>query len=179
MAAAVVRVRWEDGHFAPTRLWRPVAWLAVAVLLLGALKLYYSGTLSFLEYQTPIAAACGLVLALVVLADRSSPLVRLLGQRHMVAAGLASYSVFLWHDPLVRSFRDWGLTLDGSGGFVANLLLIGAVSGIASAATYRFVEKPALARKRSWQRESAPSAPEPAPAPEADLVPAPAPSAAR
>jgi hypothetical protein len=81
-----------------------------------------------------------------------------LDSRALFAAGLASYSLFLWHDPLVREFREVGLTLDGRGGFIANLALLGLVAGVASALTYRLVERPALKLKRPWQRREGPSA---------------------
>jgi peptidoglycan/LPS O-acetylase OafA/YrhL len=157
MALAVARVLWEDDRFALPRWWRPVALAAAAVFAIGGMKLYYQGTLSYLEYQTPIAVGCGLILGLVVLSEPTTRLHRFLDWRPVFAAGLASYSLFLWHDPLVRAFRDAGLTIDGRAGFFVNLALIGVVAGIASTLTYRFVEKPALARKRSWQAPGEPS----------------------
>jgi peptidoglycan/LPS O-acetylase OafA/YrhL len=151
MAVAALRVRWERRGGTLPRAWRPLAAVVAAVLVAVAAGLYYPGTLSYLEYQTPIAVACALVLCLVVFPSGRSRVLPLLESRPMVAAGLASYSLFLWHDPLLRAFRDAGWTFDGRGGFVVNLLVVGAVSAVASAVTYRFVEKPALAMKRRWQ----------------------------
>jgi peptidoglycan/LPS O-acetylase OafA/YrhL len=148
MALAVLRVLWEDGELRLPRWWQSAAlagavgFAALAVKLQGAF-------LSFLEYQTVMAVGCGFLLALVVFAERGSLLVRFLCWKPVLATGLASYSLFLWHDPLVRGLRDAGLTLPGRSGFLFNLLLIGVVSGVAAALTYRFVEKPALARKRA------------------------------
>lgn len=151
MGLALMRVRWEDGR---VRFGRTSACLAVVTaigLILGAAAAYQRRSLSFIEYQTPIAAGCALLLGVVVFSP-GSRLVRMLSSRPMLAAGLASYSLFLWHDPLVRAFQHAGLTFDGRFGFLVNLTIIGTVSGAASALTYRFVEKPALARKRAWQR---------------------------
>lgn len=178
MALAVARVLWEDGRLRLPAWWGAAALAGALGLALLSLKLYYSGVLSGLEYQTPIAAACALLLGLVVLAP-SSRLVRVLDSKPFFAAGLASYSLFLWHDPLVRGIRDAGLTLNGQAGFLVNLALIGFVSAVASTLTYRFVERPALARKRSWQREAQDRiAAEPgeraAPAPAPASAPAPA-----
>jgi peptidoglycan/LPS O-acetylase OafA/YrhL len=65
----------------------------------------------------------------------------------LVAVGLASYSLFLWHEPVVRWLQQRGLTSGGTGGFWVNLLVLGALSGLLSGLTYRFVERPALRRK--------------------------------
>lgn len=176
MALAIVYVRWEDGMLLPRR-WRPVAAVTALGLVLLATKLFYRGTLNFTEYQTPIALACGLVLALVVFAPPTSKLLVVLQHRAIVAVGLGSYSLFLWHDPLLRAVRNAGLTFDGAAGFVPNLLIVAAMAGVASALTYRFVEKPALARKRTWQSPEAAGAVEAEPVgslEESDLKPEPA-----
>ena len=151
MAVAVLRVLWEDGRLPLPRGWRPAALVAAGVIALVAAKLYYAGTLSLVEYQSLIAVSCAILLALVVFAAEQSRTIRFLTWRPVFLAGLASYSLFLWHEPLVRAFRDAGLTLDGTGGFVVNLLLVSLVSGAAAGLTYAYVERPALARKRIWQ----------------------------
>lgn len=162
MALAVVRVRWEDGAVRFGRRSGYAAAVGAAAFALVGTALYTSGTLDILEYQTPMAVACALLLGLVVFAGPGSRLVALLSTRPVFAAGLGSYSLFLWHDPLLRFFRDAGLTASGRPGFLLNLALIGLVAGVASGLTYRFVEKPALARKRTWQQGDA-TAPSPRP----------------
>ena len=72
---------------------------------------------------------------------------RALEVRPIVAVGLVSYSLFLWHEPLIRWLREHGMTLSGSAGFVANLVVVGAVAGLLSFLTYRYIELPALRRK--------------------------------
>jgi peptidoglycan/LPS O-acetylase OafA/YrhL len=86
-------------------------------------------------------------------------LARLLEARPLVVAGLVSYGVFLWHEPLVLALRDDGLTLSGTDGFLVNLGVLTLVTGIASWATYRWVELPALRRRTPrgrWRRERTP-----------------------
>jgi peptidoglycan/LPS O-acetylase OafA/YrhL len=103
-------------------------------------------------------------LAVVVLPDRApspSLLVGLLASRPLVAVGLASYSLFLWHDPVQRLLHERGLTMDGSGGLVVNLAVLGLLSGLLSALTYRFVERPALRRKTRPQPQPAPQTSQP------------------
>jgi peptidoglycan/LPS O-acetylase OafA/YrhL len=146
MALAVARVESEDGRLSLPRWWRPA--VAGALLAVGAfVTLFGEGALSYSPSNTLVAAACALLLALVVLpGDRSSrsPLLRVLEWRPLVLAGVVSYSVFLWHEPLIRWLDDRGLTVAGRGGFVVNLALVGAVTAVAATLTYRLVEAPAL-----------------------------------
>jgi peptidoglycan/LPS O-acetylase OafA/YrhL len=85
-----------------------------------------------------------------------------LESRVLVAVGLASYSLFLWHYPILWWLRDHGLTLGGGwGALLINVVIVGAIAGALSALTYRYVELPALRRKRSTR-----VAPVPAPQPD-------------
>jgi peptidoglycan/LPS O-acetylase OafA/YrhL len=70
-----------------------------------------------------------------------------------------NYSLFLWHEPLQRLLHERGLTLDGSGGFVVNMVVLGVLSGLLSALTYRYVERPALRRKTPAASPSQPTRP--------------------
>ncbi len=152
MTLAVARVLWEDGRLRfPPGSGLATA-LAIAGLLSAAVILRDQDLLSALDIQTPIAAACALALGLVVFSSPRNPLVRFLTWRPVFGLGVASYSVFLWHYPLIRWLDSQGLTLAGRAGFVSNLALAGALTVIASTITYRFVERPALARKRLWYR---------------------------
>ena len=147
MALGVVRVLWEDGRVRLRRWWRPAAVTAILTLSAVALKLDYSGWINFDEEQSLLAVACGLLLALVVLPAPRSLLVRVLEGRPFVGLGLVSYGVFLWHDPILRALRDGHVTESGRVGFAFDLLLVGGITVAASILLYRFVEKPALARK--------------------------------
>ena len=151
MAVSVGHVLWEDGRLSPRRWVLPSALVGSTALAVVATKLYYGGRVDAVEQQTPFALACAVLLALVVTASPRSLLRRFLTLRLVYLAGLASYSLFLVHDPLVRSFREWGLTVSGVGGFFVNLLLIGTVSFTLAAIIYRLVERTALGRKRGWQ----------------------------
>jgi peptidoglycan/LPS O-acetylase OafA/YrhL len=151
LIVAVLRVEWEDGRLRVPS-WVPAASLSGAVLVaVGTARLMSDGHIGFHKYGTLMALACGLLLASVVLPggdrQRRSLLVRALEVRPIVAVGLVSYSLFLWHEPLIRWLREHGMTLSGSAGFVANLVVVGAVAGLLSVLTYRYIELPALRRK--------------------------------
>jgi peptidoglycan/LPS O-acetylase OafA/YrhL len=165
MGLAVLRVLWEDGRLRLPPLWRTGCVVLAAALTVVSLKLFYTGPLNGLEYQSPIAWACALLLATIVLAPPTSRAVRLLTLRPFVAVGLASYSLYLWHDPIVRALRDAGLTAGGRPGMLLNLLVVSTLAGIASALTYRYVEQPALRRKRAWQRPAERATPQHEPQP--------------
>jgi peptidoglycan/LPS O-acetylase OafA/YrhL len=153
MALAILRVDSEDGLLSLPRWWRKATMTGVlfayaAVSVFGQSRPGWQ--ISYSLGNTLVAAACALVLALVVLpADRvaGSRLVRMLEVRPLVAAGVVSYSIFLWHEPLIRWLAAQGVTLAGSGGFAVDLLFVATVTGLASTLTYRFVEAPALRLK--------------------------------
>jgi peptidoglycan/LPS O-acetylase OafA/YrhL len=124
--------------------WSVAALLAIPLLLLGALRMSaLYGELS--------ALACALLVALVVLPapspERPRRVTRLFASPAMATVGLAAYSVFLWHGPVIDFLREEGLTVSGPSGFAVNLALVVAVTGVLSLLTYRYVERPALRLK--------------------------------
>ncbi len=149
MALAVLFVDWEDGRLRLPRRWRVFATIAAligyAVTARGTVP---GDQLSHSPYNTLMALCCSLVLAAVVLSprrgDRPSPMARLLDHPVLVSGGVISYSVFLWHEPLVRWFRDQGITRAGPGGLLLNLALVSLATLLLSVLSYRLVEAPAL-----------------------------------
>lgn len=157
MALAVLRVDVEQGRvrFA-RRLRRLAAPIGLAAYLLTATMTGMKEQLSYSFYNTLMAVAFTCLLALVVLpSDRgSSRLVRFLDSRPLVWGGLISYSLFLWHEPLVLWLERHGLTAGGQVGFVASTVLLLTVAAVLSTVTYRFVERPALRLKSRGKRAS-------------------------
>jgi peptidoglycan/LPS O-acetylase OafA/YrhL len=155
MALAVLHVLVRHGYVRLPRRWPLIvgATLLVDVAMVVALTdremLWQWGLTN--PYQRLTALACVLLVALVVLPrsamSRASTLILILESRPLFLTGLASYSLFLWHEPIIRFLAEQGLTMGGRGGFLTNLGVVAVVSGILSATTYRFVERPALARK--------------------------------
>jgi peptidoglycan/LPS O-acetylase OafA/YrhL len=152
MTVAVLRVDSEDRLLRLPRHWaKGAVFLALLAYGLTAHHTYIDEHLSYSPWNTVMALACAMALAIVVLParrPRASRLVRLLEWRPLVAAGVGSYSVFLWHEPLVRWLADHGLTLAGTAGFIVNTIVLAAVTGGLSVLTYRYVESPALRRRR-------------------------------
>jgi peptidoglycan/LPS O-acetylase OafA/YrhL len=164
MALAVVRVDAENGITRFARGLRLVAApLALAAGVLSLRMTTLSDELGFSLYNTLMAVGFACLLALVVLPPRRANvpiLVRILETRPFVWAGLISYSVFLWHEPIVRWLEGHGLTATGTAGLVGNTLLLLTLTVALSTLTYRWIELPALRQKgRASRRGAVPEAP--------------------
>jgi peptidoglycan/LPS O-acetylase OafA/YrhL len=148
MLVAVLRVAHEDGTVSLARPLRIGVAGAALVVAAGAVKLTYAGDLSFEEEQSLLTVSCALLLALVVLPPARSHIVRVLGWGPLVYLGTISYSIFLWHEPVLRFMRENGLTAGGTEGFGIDLVSLTAISLVLASVTYALVEKPALSAKR-------------------------------
>ena len=151
MALAVLEASWETGALRVGGRTRGGAIVVAVALSIVATKAQADGRLDFVDSQTLMAVAGALLLGFVVFAPPEALSVRVLESRPFAAAGAWSYGIFLWHWPLLNELRDRGLTQDGVGGFLFNLGLVSLATFIVAAITYRFVEKPALRRKRRSQ----------------------------
>jgi peptidoglycan/LPS O-acetylase OafA/YrhL len=176
MAIAVVHTEVADGRLRLREHWRRVALALSVIVFVPCAWTMHQGEQSYLLQNTGEALAIALAFATVVMPDRPAdrPLraVRVLESRVLVAVGLASYSLFLWHLPLINWLREHGLTFSGPDGLLINLVLVAAVAGSLSALTYRFVERPALAHKRSMRRTRAAHGRTAVSAPAAAIAPA-------
>jgi peptidoglycan/LPS O-acetylase OafA/YrhL len=139
--------------------WRPstglkifgVSLIATAVLAVGAnLVPIFSSNL------TGLAAA-----TLVLLVALPSPsngrsqnrLAQILEGPRIRYVGLISYSIYLWHVPVMWSFRERGLLWGGDWmGLVMNTLVITSVTLVAASITYFLIERPAIKLNQFFQR---------------------------
>ncbi len=98
------------------------------------------------------------LLVVVVLGRLDSPFNRLLSTRWFVATGRWSYGIYLWHLPLiVITEKRFGFP-DGVGGLVLQLGWVLALSISLAAATYAWVERPAIAWSHGSRTRLAPAA---------------------
>lgn len=74
-------------------------------------------------------------------------------------AGMISYSLYLWHVPVIFFLREHypSLRYETVGGFAIAFVLVMVITWVLSEITYALVERPALARKRAMVRIEAPS----------------------
>ena len=122
---------------------------ALAVALIGTSSL--GGPPGFPEtsLQEEVRLGCAAVvavtlLAVVVLGGPDSPVSRLLGTKGFVAIGRWSYGIFLWHFPLIVILQDDITYPDGPAGLAFRLVWILGLSILLGAATYAWVEQPAI-----------------------------------
>jgi peptidoglycan/LPS O-acetylase OafA/YrhL len=165
MLIALLRLHWEERP--PTWLRGPLGvgdwWMVAAALI--TLWQFDSYNRSYL-----IAVATFLALGACVLPVSRGRLVRALDWRPLAVIGVASYSLYLWHDPIVTRL---GTLHHIPHGYIPQLLIAGAVSIVVALISYRLIEAPFLALRRQWSSARASVVDEPAAVAEANL-PAPA-----
>ncbi|GAU67067.1 putative acyltransferase [Streptomyces sp. NBRC 110611] len=141
----------------------PLAALALAGLLALAL---HSGPESFTAtFYHPIASALWTVLVFsTVHIRRTNALQRVLTARRLTAVGLVSYSLFIWHEPVMRQLYQAGLLPAGPSGFPYALLIVYLVALPVAAVSYWLLEYPAglLGRLRDSRGRPREFYPEPA-----------------
>jgi peptidoglycan/LPS O-acetylase OafA/YrhL len=152
MLLAILTVQVEDGRLRLPRGWWPVTAVALLALAGTTAAAFDKGIINQYLYDSLMALACGLFLSLIVLAgsgrDRTPASMGWLEARPIVWVGVVSYSLFLWHEPIIWWLRDRGLLASGgAAGFLLNVVIVGTVSLLLSALTYKLVELPALRRK--------------------------------
>ena len=156
MLLAILRAEAELGRLR-IRGWQ---WALAAVAAMGAvgvaMKLQRAGHLSPQVQFALFAPAFTWLIATVVLARRQI-VSRVLETRAIALVGLVSYSLFLWNQPVALLLHREGLDAGGGrSGYLANVLLLFGISLAAATITYRFVERPALMRRRPTPTRSNP-----------------------
>jgi peptidoglycan/LPS O-acetylase OafA/YrhL len=145
------------------RGWFSRTWLAVLLMVVAA-AIGTSPLGGPVEYvpasfrERSIRFACATLLAVLLLlacalSRPDSLLVRFMSTRFMVATGRWSYGIYLWHLPVIVLIEDEFVHRTGVGGFFLWMTTIFAVTIPLGAATYAWVEKPAIAwSKRTRSR---------------------------
>ncbi|MDQ0743881.1 peptidoglycan/LPS O-acetylase OafA/YrhL [Clavibacter sp. B3I6] len=148
MAAAVILLTLSADERLRDRV---AAWRVPAGIVAAALVIVASVVPVGAFEESVVAASCALLLLLVALPRRGGslgPVTRVLELRWIAWLGTISFSVYLWHLPVIRFLRRAGLVLpDTLGGFALNTLVVGAVTLVLAAATYYAIERPALRLK--------------------------------
>lgn len=137
---ALLRVHWDAARPGWTRrsvAAEPAGWLAAGAALF--LVVFWRYRLDAL-----LLPACFLVIGACVLPLRSERGLRWLDARPLVLVGVASYSLYLWHEPIVSRLAH----IHQLSSFAA-LLAVSLVACVALAVvSYRFVEATFLRRRR-------------------------------
>jgi peptidoglycan/LPS O-acetylase OafA/YrhL len=160
MVLAVIRVEVLGGRLAIAPRTRTLLLPAAVALLVGSMwGLGSTGQLTASAWNTTAALAIAALMALVVLprpgAD-TSRVVRFLEWPAVAGMGVVSYGVFLWHQPIVDALRLHDLLAHGLAGGAVNYAVVLLLAAAVAALSHRFVEAPALRRKRRTVAAPAP-----------------------
>jgi len=145
MFVAMLRIAWNDAR--PAWLRGPLA--SPTVWLLATIPLWLLQADRFSDW--PVAIAAFLTVGACVLPLREERSVRALEWRPLALLGIASYSLYVWHDPIIDELASAGV-----GGYFP-LLAVGLVLSVAAAVvSYRVIEAPFLRLRKRWSKSSAP-----------------------
>jgi peptidoglycan/LPS O-acetylase OafA/YrhL len=143
MLVALIRLRWRES---PPR-WLRDRVLSSDLLILASLPLWAFAFYNY-DYAALTAPASALVVAACVLPLRRGPVVRALAWRPLAALGVASYSLYLWHLPIVQSLGD-----HVTHSFVPLLTLAVPLCVGVAVLSYRAIEAPFLSLRRKWSAD--------------------------
>ena len=117
----------------------------------GIFRSYWLRPSLQLEVFGHLGEATGFALLIAAAACGSGPGVAWLGWRPLAALGAISYGLYLWHLPLLITMREAGLLPHA---LVPRMLTVLAVSTVAAAASWRWIERPCIERR--WAKRPEP-----------------------
>jgi peptidoglycan/LPS O-acetylase OafA/YrhL len=160
MLLALIRLSWEEQR--PGWLRGPLAsadlWIAASAGLC-ALNIFWQFSLPSMNAMVIILLVSVLLVGACVLPLRAGPLVRVLEWRPLAVIGVASYSLYLWHDPVLKALAksSWAPS-----GFVGLLAVGLPLCCLVAFASYALIEAPFLRLRRRWARSTPPHSGTPA-----------------
>ena len=140
---------WTRGAVGNPDVWLLAA-LPVIVFCVYRLDLHYLN-----------AIAGFLVLGAAALPLGQGRLVRLLDWRPLAILGVMTFSLYIWHVPLIDLFYE-----DVPSGFIPLLAVTLPIVIVVGAISYFIIEKPFLSQRRTWSPDTAAKSPDTAPAQE-------------
>lgn len=153
--ALVVAIREERGP----ALSRPARWALAAsgsAVVVAAFAMSSTTQFSQVFFYTVAAAGFGLVIAASVFAPRRGSS-RVLGSPALTLLGLISYSMYLWHEPLMLLLAHLGLfPVPGSGNaFPAGVLVLVPATVAVGWLSYWIIEYPTSKLRRTRDQSGA------------------------
>lgn len=112
--------------------------------LSGIVALALIGQAIGLYFHTLFSAAFTLIVASTVLAPMGSSFQRLMQAKPLLALGLISYSLYLWHEPILRELGARNILISQDpAAFFRNVLILLPLALLAATASYWIIEYPA------------------------------------
>lgn len=148
MLLAVLRLGWprlpavlRTGLFGSGTAWLAAGLtLWVGLLVVARLAIPSAGALA------AIVAIDLLLLGGCLLPVRQGRTVRVLDARPLAAIGIVSYSLYAWHDPILREIASW----NPPGGLLGLLAIALPACAVVTVASHLLVERPGMALRRCW-----------------------------
>jgi peptidoglycan/LPS O-acetylase OafA/YrhL len=146
MLVAFLDVAWQHGipRWTRTRLGSQSLWLLTAVAVWMLMIWLQPGEAPL---EMAVLATAFLVIGGIALPLRQGRLARILDWRPLAVLGVASYSLYLWHQPIILRLLAGGhLPTD----FGVAVLVVGPMLVAVALASYALLEWPALRLRRRW-----------------------------
>lgn len=125
--------------------------VAGALIVAVAVAVRYRSEATALFFDTVTAVGFTMIVSAVAFdSGRATRLSRTLQWRPLVAAGVASYSIYLWHHLLIQRLADAGVLRSPLSWLPVNIAIVLAVTLAVAAASYLLIERPFLKLRRRW-----------------------------
>ena len=117
--------------------------LAALAILVTAFATRQANTWSGVYFSTLCAAGFGCLVAAATLGPPRDRFGRMLSGRPLLWLGSISYSVYLWHEPVLLALAGWrGLVPQTPGAFLPDVLVVLSVSVLAGWLSFQIIERP-------------------------------------
>ncbi|HVL88986.1 MAG TPA: acyltransferase [Actinomycetota bacterium] len=122
-----------------------------SAIVVAAVGIRYRSAATAAFFDTLTAAGFTLIVAAVAYGQpRLSRLSRSLHWRPLIAAGVVSYSIYLWHHPLIERLHEAGVLRSEFAWLPLNIVVVLAITIAVAAASYLLIERPFLKLRRRW-----------------------------
>jgi peptidoglycan/LPS O-acetylase OafA/YrhL len=112
------------------------------------------GAAETLYFHSLCGLGVALLLASTALAGREVAWTRIVANRRLQVIGLVSYSVYIWHEPLMTQLARHSLLISvAPHAFPANALVLAIATLALAYGSYRIIEKPALQLRHLFTRD--------------------------
>jgi len=138
--AVIVAARRSKPVFAG--VWPTVLRVTGLLIVLGATALNRSHTWGQAGYHDLSALGWGLLLASTVLGAKGQAWSRWLSWRPLTFVGLLSYSIYMWHEPLMMLLANVGLISRQPEALPAAILVMLVAATLVGALSYQLIEYP-------------------------------------
>ena len=155
MALAVVAAaRRSEPVFAG--VWPTVLRVVALVIVLGATTWNRSGTWGQVAYHDVSALGWGLLLASTVLGRKGQAWSRWLSWRPLTLVGLLSYSIYMWHEPLMMLLAGTGVISRSPAALPAAIVIMLVAAFLVGGLSYQLIEYPTSKLRAIRGRDGSP-----------------------